>query len=90
MHQDNLRFYYREYKNCLKNEFSNYFSKDDYYKSYLGRCSTQQNDILSYATSHFNKISDASYEREDDISRIYEANYTKFGKHGWNGAQVKN
>ncbi len=91
MHQDNLRFLYREYKNCLKNEFSNYFSKDDSYKSYYGRCVLQQVEIRSYFSENFGKISNASYIREnEEISHKHEIYYTKFGQYGWNAAQIKN
>ena len=91
MHQDNLRFLYREYKNCLKNEFSNYFPKDDEYKSYFGRCMRQQHDIRSYFTENYEKIKNASYIRQDEeISHKHEVYYTKFGKYGWNAAQIKN
>ena len=91
MHQDNLRFLYREYKNCLKNEFSDHFSKDDEYKSYYGRCFTQQSDIRKYFIDNYRKIMNVNTIREDEeISNKYELNYTKFGRHGWNAAQIKN
>jgi hypothetical protein len=91
MHQDNLRFLYREYKNCLKNEFSNYFPKDDEYKSYFGRCLTQQIDIRKYYLSNYLRFGDVSHSREqEEIHNNYESNFTKFGKHGWNSAQIKN
>ena len=91
MHQDNLRFLYREYRNCLKNEFSNYLSKDDEYKSYYGRCYQQQSDLKKYYATKFNRIMDTLFIREnEEIFNKYEINYAKFGKHGWNAAQIKN
>lgn len=91
MHQDNLRFLYREYKNCLKNEFSNYFSKDDEYKSYFGRCYQQQADIKKYYALQYQKFEDTSHLREhEEIHNNYETQFTKFGKFGWSAAHVKN
>jgi len=91
MHDDNLKFLFREYKNCMKSEFSEYFGKDDEYKSYHGRCLNQTNEIQKYLDSHLNKIFYLMPEREEiEVSNKYQSKLKRFAAYGWTSEQIKN
>jgi hypothetical protein len=91
MHQENLKFLYREYKNCMKNEFAEYLGKDDSYKSYIDKCYNQKNDIFQYYHNSFIKMFKLSPTREEkEVNNNYEKNYKLFSEYGWTGPQVKN
>ncbi len=91
MHSGNLKFLYSEYKNCMKNEFSEYFGKDDEYKSYIDKCSNQKDDIQKYMNKHLTNIYYVMPAREEkEVLNKYERKFNKFATYGWTGAQVKN
>jgi hypothetical protein len=91
MHRENLRFLYREYKNCLKNEFSEYFGKDDEYKSYADKCHNQKSDISNYIESYLSKIDliDPDREEKEVLAKYYEK-LKSFNAYGWSENEIKN
>ena len=91
MHDENLKFLYSEYKNCMKNEFHDYLGRDDEYKSYSDKCFNQKQDIHRYFSSNFQKSYKTDPTREErEVVNKYEKRFTRFGLYGWTSAQVKN
>jgi hypothetical protein len=91
MHESSLKFLYKEYKNCMKSEFSDYFGKDDEYKSYFSSCYNQKQDILNYMNLHFSKVYYVMPAREEsEVLDKYHRRFNKFEAYGWTGEQVKN
>ena len=78
MHQDNLKFLYSEYKNCMKNEFYDYLGRDDEYKSYLDKCYNQKQDIHKYFSAHFQRVFKISPDREEkEVLNKYQRRFNK-------------
>ena len=91
MHQDNLKLLFKEYKNCMRNQFTNYFGKDDEYVSYKDKCWSQWNDIKKYYNSHLNKVYYVMPSREEqEIEVNVSRRYRQFESHGWSENQVRN
>jgi hypothetical protein len=91
MHSENLKFLYREYRNCMKNQFSEYFGKDDEYRSYAGKCMNQKNDIDNYVNSHFSKVGKINPKREDrEVHARYQEKIEDFTLFGWSVQEIKN
>lgn len=91
MNESNLKFLYKEYKNCMKNEFSEYFGKDDEYKSYVASCYNQKKDIINLMDEVFNKVNYVMPSREEsEVLNKYSRRNNKFKAYGWTGEQVKN
>ncbi len=91
MHEDHLRMLFKEYKNCLKHEFSDYFGKDDEYKSYMDKCYNQWQDIKKYYSFHYTKIYYALPSREElEVHNRVGRRYNQFASYGWSENQVRN
>ena len=89
-HKDNLRFLYTEYKACLIKEFNDYFIRDDTYKSYKGKCTNQQKDIIEYLSENFEKVKESRSEVQQNVNERVEKFYGMFDYYGWTGKQTKN
>ncbi len=91
MHSENLKFLYSEYKNCMKSEFSEYFGKDDEYKSYNDKCFNQKTDIKNYMDHNLTNIYYVMPVREEmEVLNKYERKFNRFATYGWTAGQVKN
>jgi hypothetical protein len=91
MHEDNLRMLFKEYKNCMRNQFTKYFGKDDEYKSYKDKCWNQLKDIKKFYNSHLNKVYYAMPDREEfEVEVNVSRRYRQFEDHGWSENQVRN
>ncbi len=91
MHIENLNFLYREYRNCMREQFSDYFGKDDTYKSYEDKCHPQKMDIEAYYDSYLGKAGKIDPSREmREVTGHYESQYQNFAQLGWTAQETKN
>ncbi len=91
MHQETLKMLFKEYKNCLRNQLSEYFGKDDQYVSYKDKCWNQLDEIRNFYNSHLKKVYYAMPTREEfEVETKVERRYNQFGAHGWSENQVRN
>jgi hypothetical protein len=90
MHKENLKFLYQEYKNCLKQQFAQYFEKDNEFRSYTFKCQEQKNLIYNYYGSFLEKI----YENNPDFEEVQEdeilIKYPILSHYGWSEKQIRN
>ena len=89
-HETNLRFLYKEYKSCLLSEFNDYLIRDDTFKSYEGKCVSQQKDILEYLKENYDRVVNSRADVQQLVNQRVEKFIGVFDYYGWTGKQTKN
>lgn len=89
MHREYLRSLYTEYKNCIKQNFEEYFEKDDEYVNYFDKC-VEQKDIDNYSQGIFNKFQKIDPLYDEELENKVDRNIEILNKQGWTAREIAN